>query len=316
MNTLLEKYKSGKISVEEFDDLSDMIQTVPDDELRLAIGQDWNAFASASSLSKEKKDFLYPIKERKISRRLSVIVTGIAAAFLLCVSIGLGLRIKEINKEVDSLAVNAVTFSAGTEGSSTVTLPDGSVVRLNARSSITYNSDFGIRDRRVRIDGEGFFDVAKGKDKAFIVDAPGMEITVHGTRFNVYAYSERDFVEMSLIEGSVSLRSGESSVLVAPNEKVCIDRCTGRMNLMQTDNEVETAWLKKTLVFMHEPLYKVIDILERRFGVQIECCEGISLSDIYTGTFKDRSIKDILEVLKIHYGFVYEIDDSKITIRN
>lgn len=316
MNTLLEKYRTGKISVEEFDDLSGKINTVSDDDLRVAIGQDWEDFASFSSLSKEKMDFLYPIKERKTKRHYAMLISGIAASVLLCLCVGLGLLLYDINAEVDSLAANVVTFSAGTEGSSTVTLPDGSVVRLNARSSITYNSDFGIKDRRVKIEGEGFFDVAKEKDKAFIVNAPGMEITVHGTRFNVYAYPERDFAEMSLIEGSVSLRSGESSVLVAPNEKVCIDRCTGRMNLMQTDNDVETAWLKKTLVFMHEPLYKVIDILERRFGVDIECSDGISLSDIYTGTFKDRSIKDILEVLKIHYGFVYEIEDSKITIRN
>jgi ferric-dicitrate binding protein FerR (iron transport regulator) len=188
-------------------------------------------------------------------------------------------------------------------------------VKLNARSTITYNTDFGVDERRVILEGEGFFDVKKNPDTRFVVTAPGMEVAVHGTKFNIYAYPDREFSEMSLLEGSVTLYSGESALKVAPNEKVYIDRCTGRVNLRKTDNKVETACLKKTLVFMHEPLYRVVDMLERRFGVHIECSDEISMSDIYTGTFRDRSIYDILEVLRMHYGFIYEVENNRITIR-
>jgi len=239
---------------------------------------------------------------------------GIAACLMFVLALGLSFKLADARKDIRSLSAKEVTVSAGSEGQSSVTLPDGSVVRLNARSSISYNSDFSVSGRRVKVEGEAYFDVRKDISE-FVVSAQGMEINVHGTKFNVYAYPECDFSEMSLIEGSVTLRSGESEFKVAPNEKVCVDRCTGRVNLMQTDNEVETAWLKKTLTFMHEPLYKVIDKLERRFGVIIECSDDISLSDIYTGTFKDRSITDILDVLKIHYGFTYETDDNRIKIR-
>ena len=113
---------------------------------------------------------------------------------------------------------------------------------------------------------------------------------------------------------SITVRQDPAELRKRARNLLTLYIAAGRMNLMMTDNEVETAWLKKTMVFMHEPLYRVIDKLERRFGVQIECTDGISLSDIYTGTFKDRNITDILDVLKMHYGFDYQIDDNQIKI--
>lgn len=315
MDTKFLKYRTGKISSSEFDNLAEWMEDSSDLELRSVLEREWNEFTSASSLSKEKMESLRPVVCKNIrSSRLSR-CAGIAAGLLLLVCIGLGIYAASIKTEMETLTANEVVISAGDEGQSTIELPDGSKVKLNARSTITYNTDFGVDERRIVLEGEGFFDVRKDPDTRFVVTAPGMEVAVHGTKFNIYAYPDKEFSEMSLLEGSVTLYSGESAIKVAPNEKVCIDRTTGRVNLRKTDNKVETAWLKKTLVFMHEPLYKVVDILERRFGVHIECSDEISLSDIYTGTFRDRSIYDILEVLRMHYGFVYKVDNNRITIR-
>lgn len=314
MSTLLEKYRNGKITAAELDLLSKEMEQISDIELKSLLEQDWDEFSSPCPLTKSKKDALYPIVKTERKKSRINVYMGVAASFLMLISIGLGLYIADMRSDMKQIAASEVCFASGNEGTSTVTLPDGSTVRLNARSHITYGSDFGVSDRVVRVEGEAFFDVTKDEEKEFVVKAQAMEVIVHGTKFNIYAYPESDFSEMSLVEGSVSLRSGDSVLKVSPNEKVCIDRCTGRMNLMVTDNEVETAWLKKTMIFMHEPLYRVIDKLERRFGIQIECTDGISLSDIYTGTFKDRNITDILDVLKMHYGFDYHIDDNHIKI--
>ena len=313
MSTLLEKYRSGKITAEEMDLLSKELEQISDNELKAMLEQEWEGFTSACALTNEKMNTMFPAVRTQRNRSILHVYLGIAASVLLILAVGLGLHIADIHRGLGQMTASEVRF-ASNDGASTVTLPDGSTVRLNARSHLSYRSDFGVSDRVVEIEGEGFFDVAKDSEKEFVVKAQGMEVIVHGTRFNVYAYPESDFSEMSLVEGSVSLRSGESVVKVSPNEKVCIDRCTGRMNLIATDNELETAWLKKTMVFMHEPLYKVIDKLERRFGMQIECSDGISLSDIYTGTFKDRNIIDILDILKMHYGFDYTIEENHIQI--
>jgi ferric-dicitrate binding protein FerR (iron transport regulator) len=81
-----------------------------------------------------------------------------------------------------------------------------------------------------------------------------------------------------------------------------------------TDNEIETLWLHDRIVFINDPLYKVFDVLQRCFGVQIECSDNVNLSDRYTATFKDKRISDILEVIKMHYGFSYEHDGHIIRI--
>ena len=311
MKHLLKKYREGNISPEEFDRLSSMVSASSDGELSRLMQEDWQDFSSALMPPDRKK---VRIRTYFSGRSRIQVWASAAAGLLFMVSAGLGLMLAVSEKEKEYLASREVTLSAGETGLSSVMLPDGTKVILNARSSITYPSDFGLRSRSVSISGQGFFDVAKDASKEFTVEAPGMEITVHGTKFNVYAYPDAEVSEMSLVEGSVSLRSGETVIDVAPNEKVCVTRSTGRMNLMKTDNSVETVWLSDRIVFINDPLYKVFDVLRRCFGVEIECTDDINLSDRYTGTFRDRRLGDILEILKMHYGFVYEYDGRHIEI--
>ena len=204
MNTKLWKYRTGRISSTEFDDLAKWIEDASDLELRSVLEQEWNEFTSADTLSKEKMESLRPVVSKTTRTKIVTCMASIAACVLLFICIGLGFYVVSIKTDVDALAANEVVISAGDEGQSTIELPDGSKVRLNARSSITYNADFGIDERRVVLEGEGFFDVKKDLDTRFVVTAPGMEVVVHGTKFNIYAYPDREFSEMSLLEGSVT----------------------------------------------------------------------------------------------------------------
>lgn len=305
MKRLLNRYRTGNITPEELDRLSELVDRTSDEVLSDMLAEEWHSYTSLPSQAKTAK--------RRIWSYVGV-WAGVAAALLLIVTASLGISYLNADRKIRQMAFNEVTFTSGTDGQSSVTLPDGTNVILNAHSSITYPADFGLENRHVTITGEGFFDVTKDPAHKFTVSAPGMDIVVHGTRFNVYAYPDSDISEMSLVEGRVSVHTGESVIRVEPNEKVCLTRSTGRVNLLKTDNDIETLWLKDRIVFMHEPLYKVFDVLQRCFGVQIECSENISLSDRYTGTFKDRRITDILEILKMHYGFSYEYSDNHITI--
>lgn len=304
MKTLLNKYRKGNITPEEFDRLSSMVEGVSDDVLSSILEEEWNSCTTS-----------HPALTRKrLSGSRTNAWVGIAASLLVIATLSLGILYSDADRRIGQIASNEVIFVSGKEGQSTVTLPDGTNVTLNARSSITYPADFGLRNRHVTMTGEGFFDVARDPENEFTVSAPGMDIVVHGTRFNVYAYPESDISEMALVEGSVSVRTGDSVIKVKPNEKVCLTRSTGRVNLMKTDNAIETLWLEDSMVFINEPLYKVFDVLQRCYGVHIECSEKISLSDRYTGAFKGEKITYILEILKIHYGFSYECEDDHIKI--
>ncbi|MGN0191584.1 MAG: FecR family protein [Candidatus Cryptobacteroides sp.] len=295
MKRLLEKYRKGRISHDELEKLSARMDNASDLEIAEILEKEWMHESIRSS-------------KRKIW-------TGIAAGFLLVTALSSALYLAKMNKDFDRLSDKYVAMESGSTDRSAVVLPDGTKVMLNANSRLEYASDFGVRDRKVRMVGQGYFDVAKDPQKAFTVDVAGMEIAVHGTKFNVYAYPDNDFREVSLIEGSISLHYGDSEVFLSPNEKVCISGTSGRMNILRTDNSVETAWMENRIIFIAKPLYQVIDILQRHFGVQITCSGDINLTDRYTGTFNDRRIDDILDILKMHYGFDYAINGNRVEIR-
>ena len=89
-------------------------------------------------------------------------------------------------------------------------LPDGSKVWLNASSKIVYHNSLWSSDRQIDLSGEAYFEVRKDKEHPFVVQVGNLNIEVLGTCFNVYSYEENDFVETSLIEGSVRLYDSKS----------------------------------------------------------------------------------------------------------
>lgn len=241
----------------------------------------------------------------------------IAASILLVVACGITTLYYAQNQDMKYLAEQNIVINSGEYGTSLVTLPDGSLVHLNAKSSLSYKQDFGHNERRVSLSGEGYFEVEKNTDKRFIVSTDVMDITVTGTKFNVYAYEHKDFVEMALVEGSVNVTTkdpGHNTLSVKPKQKVIYNKLTGQLSLEETSNQIETAWLTKELTFRHEQMKNVFRCLERKFGVVFEINNPHILQDVYTGTFNDENIESILRILKIHYGFEYTINDGIVTI--
>lgn len=296
MKTLLSKYRKGKITPEEFDLLAEKAEAASDAEIARVLEKEWMEEGGQSR-----------------TKRLPLWL-GIAAGLALLVAAGLGIRMADTAATSGRLASREVRIDAGNDDRSRVVLPDGTKVTLSPKSQLRYSAAFGQADRNVELVGQGYFDVAKDPHSKFTVCAQGMEITVHGTKFNVYANPDNGMKEVSLIEGSISLRYGDSEMNLSPNEKVIISGNTGRMNRMRTDNAVETAWLEDRMVFINKPLYQVIDILQRHFMVNIECSGNINLTDRYTGTFTEHRIREVLDILRMHYGFTYEIRDDRIVI--
>ena len=153
MKQLLKKYIDGNISPEEFDRLSSMVSACSDVELARLLDEDWRHFSTAF-LPAGRKGRSHTFFKSGIA-----VWTSVAAGLLFFISVGLGLMLTDSEKEKAYLASREVTMSAGETGQSSVMLPDGTKVILNARSSITYPTDFGLESRTVKISGQGFFDV-------------------------------------------------------------------------------------------------------------------------------------------------------------
>lgn len=320
---LLHKFRSGDITPAEFQDLRTRMDAISDVELKHLLEAEWEEFEDHSPLSEEKMRTLYEglhIRSEEVKPRFTLkrYWMQIAASLLLLIAGSLTVLTFMQRNEINALAEQNVVIRSGDYGKSLVTLPDGTIVHLNAKSSLTYSQDFGRNDRKVALSGEGFFEVKKDTEKKFTVGTGYMDITVLGTKFNVYAYEAKDIVEMSLVEGSVDVTTSRppyQSIRVKPNEKVVYNKRTGNLLHERTTNKMETAWINKELVFRSERLEDVFRCLSRKFAITFSVDDETLLNDVYTGTFDDENVESIMRVLKYHYKFKYTNEDGVISIQ-
>lgn len=320
---LLHKFRSGDITPAEFQDLRTRMDIISDVELKHFLETEWEEFEDHSPLSEEKMKTLYEglhIRSEEVKPRFTLkrYWMQIAASLLLLIAGSLTVLTFMQRNEINALAEQNVVIRSGDYGKSLVTLPDGTIVHLNAKSSLTYSQDFGRNDRKVALSGEGFFEVKKDTEKKFTVGTGYMDIAVLGTKFNVYAYETKDIVEMSLVEGSVDVTTSRppyQSIRVKPNEKVVYNKRTGNLLHERTTNKMETAWINKELVFRSERLEDVFRCLSRKFAVTFSVDDEALLNDVYTGTFDDENVESIMRVLKYHYNFKYTNEDGVISIQ-
>jgi ferric-dicitrate binding protein FerR (iron transport regulator) len=273
------------------------------------------------------------LPDKKFSKGLLVTmnafkIAGVAAILLLIFGY---LYIKEeFNRSLATPTLNEVVSKKGSRSS--VKLPDGSFVSLNADSKLSYASDFAGATREVFLVGEAFFDVVKDPARPFIIHTDKIDVRVLGTAFNVKAYPQDDVIETSLIRGRVEVTSKDrplEKVILNPNEKLVFrkDQTAStsfnssvpkiQLNNITTVKDsllAETAWLSDKIVFTNEPLNNIAKMLERHFNVEIEIKDVDVQGYAYTGIFEREPLSKILELMSISQKFNYEINGNKITI--
>lgn len=158
---LLHKFRSGDITPAEFQDLRTRMDGISDVELKHFLEAEWEEFEDHSPLSEEKMKTLYEglhIRPEEVKPRFTLkrYWMQIAASLLLLIAGSLTVLTFMQRNEINALAEQNVVIRSGDYGKSLVTLPDGTIVHLNAKSSLTYSQDFGRNDRKVALSGEGF----------------------------------------------------------------------------------------------------------------------------------------------------------------
>ena len=120
-------------------------------------------------------------------------------------------------------------------GEFSLELADGTRVWLNAESRLRYPVVFMGEERKVEMEGEVYFEVAKNREKPFIVTVNGVDIRVLGTSFNVSAYQEE--VVTTLVEGKVQLKRGDEQVVLSPNQQAEMDKNSGKITMREVNVE-------------------------------------------------------------------------------
>lgn len=194
-----------------------------------------------------------------------------------------------------------------------ITLPDGSNVWLNARTTIQYPISFGKKERLVKLDGEAYFDISRNENSPFIVETSKSKIEVLGTTFNVVSYSNNNNYEVALIEGSVKVNIGNETLTLAPRHKIHMENGKLRTTLINDYNLYR--WKEGLICFYKESFNEIIQKLEKSYDVKI-IAENTKIKNVlYTGKFRlTDGVDYALRVLQKDIKFKYDRDDENHVI--
>jgi ferric-dicitrate binding protein FerR (iron transport regulator) len=186
-------------------------------------------------------------------------------------------------------------------------LPDGSTVELNASTHLSYHPYWWFISREVKLEGEAFFQVEKGKK--FKVQSSLATTEVLGTTFNVFARGE-DYV-VTCHTGSVRLSESKtgSAVILSPNERGQMETSGGFRVTKLEDVLSSPGWTDNLIMFSSAPLRLVFEEIERQFGIVIETPEG--MQQVYSGNFSlDQPVENILSLLCLPFDLEYELQNG------
>ena len=198
-------------------------------------------------------------------------------------------------------------------------LPDGTLVWLNAGSRMTYSQGFGVDNRKVELEGEGYFEVKRNEKIPFFVKTKDLQLQVLGTKFNFRDYPEDHEVVVSLLEGKVGLNNllrEEKEAVLSPDERAVLNKANGLLTVESVTASNASQWTDGYLFFDEELLPDIAKELERSYNVKIHIATDSLKSVRFYGNFvrREHNIQEVLEALASTEKMQYKIEERNITI--
>jgi ferric-dicitrate binding protein FerR (iron transport regulator) len=365
---LLSRKLANEITEAELLELQSMLQKHPTEAYSLEILQDlWNSPVKENKQYAEHQYFALIQKMQKMGIETSgfrkeneVLIsyednhsvkyphrffsrkTLVAAVSLIIISTLSLFFFGTHNKETIALVKSSeITTKDGSK--TTLVLPDGTKVWVNAGSKLTYDNNYGNKLREVSLLGEAFFDVTKNAEKPFIIHTAKADIKVLGTAFNVRCYPNEKKMETSLLRGRIEVTLKDrpaQKIYLSPNEKLTLFNnpvdtrpisakmeqkplaelpqpmiSLGHVTVKPIDSSiVETAWTENKLDFRSETFEEVAYKMERWYGVKIDIQDERLKNEHLTGSFETETIEQALLAMQYTTKFRFSINKNLITI--
>lgn len=237
---------------------------------------------------------------------------------------------KVIGKQEKNRLVYANAYSNGALVYNTLKIPygkkfevqlsDGTIVHLNAGTSLRYPVQFlKNQSRKVYLTGEAYFEVSKDKAHPFTVNTPEIKVEVLGTKFNVNSYTEDISTDVVLVEGKVSLykdkKTTDNQVYLTPGLKGTSTRGQQKITAEPVNTDYYTAWVKGSLVFKNASFDAIIKKLERHYNVTFINKNKALGKEIFNARFDNEPIEVVLKYFSDSYAIDYKIKEDEITIK-
>jgi ferric-dicitrate binding protein FerR (iron transport regulator) len=336
---LLKWFKSNPQSVKEFSDFQ-RIWNITEITAKLndeTIKQEWKLLKQkVSNSEKPVNKFLYWLPR-------------VAAVFLLGAIFSFAISYQIYNPKNSEIVYHEINTPAGAK--SKVTLPDGTIIWLNASSNLKYSNQFNKKNREVYLTGEAYFDVETNPSKVFLVRTTELNIKAYGTTFNVKSYPEEGTIETTLIEGSIGItrttfeNKKNDEVILEPNQRVVYyrrNKAVEKENIIddnnsELDEEAEpnakpeqkltyliskgikakdfTSWKDGTLFITSETLKELAIKLERKYDVKIHFVDEKIENLKFTGSIQNETIEQVIEAIGIAANIKYRIKDRDVWLK-
>ncbi len=315
---IIAKYFSKEISEKEKIELKKWLRASSRNRLLFdELSQLWENMETNSS--DEDRDRVFSkvkekIKkdERRTQKFVPVFWYKFAASVILLISVAsvTFYQFTEAFSWVNTLGHQVVECPAGTRKN--LILADGTQIYMNGDSKLKYK--LSTKYRKVYMEGEAFYKVARNENKAFVVNTGKTQVKVLGTSFNLKAYPDDDEQTTSVLSGKVSFSNlrADTSVLLLPGRKGII----GQLNrkLVTTECPLEILWMKNELRFEKTPLSELTKTLYRTYGLKCKLTDE-SLEQIrITACFQNEEVEEVMKILQMINEFSYQIKGKTIFI--
>ena len=220
--------------------------------------------------------------------------------------------------QIDEETIQTLVKESPRGSKLTAVLGDGSRVKLNAGSRITYPKEFSDTLRLVYLTGEAFFEVIKKSNHPFIVRAGDLTTTVLGTSFNVKSFKGDRSIQVALKRGKVKVdvegSPGRSSVYLEPGEAVEFHKADAQGVKKKIDPDKLSAWKDGVIVFKDADLDEIVQTLSRWYGVKIEVRNPKPEAWTYNGAFDNAILENVLKSISFSEEFSYSINQKNVII--
>ena len=308
MNSQIIKYYAGELSKEErkallqkafsdqelksemmkYQHLQSLMNLHPQEKNELLGRESLKCFMEARQAEKRKRLFFYFLRY--------------AAIVFVCIVSTWWITFSFVGTDIlQPVVAQELSVPAGQRAH--ILLPDGSKVWVNAASTLSYPSVFGD-ERRVKLTGEAFFEVAKG-NKPFIVSTGKVDVKALGTQFNVFNYPKEELA-VALLEGSVRIYRPECE-----RQGVILTEDNGRFLISSIDKN-PIIWKEGLYAFDKQKLKDILKKLELYYDVRILVKNPSILEYEYTGKFRQRDgVMEVLRIIqKIHPFKIEQKEDT------
>ena len=290
---LIQKWLDGELSAEEQRELE-----------QLDAFKDYQKIAEASTYFKaptfDANATYERIKEAKQKHQATnwLSVVGKIAAILVMAFLSYTMFFTNSTQEF-------TTEIASTEN---ITLPDNSLINLNAGSHLSFNEDAWEDNRFIALDGEAFFKVAKGEK--FTVETALGSVSVKGTQFNVK--QRNNLFVVTCYEGLVEVKTEKETVLLPAGKEF---RLINEQSLVENISATTPSWAQGKSSFTSTPLKEVLNELERQYDIQIQAKNlTFDAHRTFTGSFVHHNLDQALKAITIPFHLTYKIEGSSVSI--